>query len=222
MGVTQSAGLSLQWMRDNFGGMEQELSKFIHVDPYDLMTKEAEQAEPGSQGLIYLPYLMGERTPHLDPYARGVFFGLTAKHNRSHMIRSVMEGVVYSLKDCLEIIKEMDVPIQDIRASGGGSRSDLWRQMQADVFNTPITTISSSEGPALGAALLAGVGAGIYSNVNEACTATIEKVDRSYPIEHNTLVYNKYYIIYRQLYKALEEIFQDVFYIQKDLNNIEV
>lgn len=219
MGVTQGAGLSLQWMRNNFGGMERELARFMKIDPYDLMVVEAEQADPGCQGLIYLPYLMGERTPHLDPNARGVFFGLTAKHDRSDMIRSIMEGVSYSLKDCLEIIKDMGVSAHEIRASGGGARSKLWRQMQADIFEVPIYTINSDEGPAFGAALLAGVGAGIYDNVNEACAATIERVDKTTPVEENTLIYQQYYPLYRQLYGALRGSFEDVARIQQELKD---
>lgn len=222
MGVTQSAGLSLKWMRDNFGWAERELASFIDLDSYTLMDMEAKQAEPGCQGLIYLPYLMGERTPHLDPYARGVFFGLTAKHNRSHMIRAVMEGVTYSLRDCLEIIREMDVPIQDVRASGGGGKSMLWRQMQADIFKVPISRINTNAGPAFGTALLAGVGSGIYKNVNEACTDTIKEVERLKPIENNSHVYDKYYPVYRQLYKALSHNFKEIALIQEELSGIEV
>lgn len=204
MGVTQAAGLSLQWMRTHFGGMERELADFMGVDPYILMDKEAERANPGCDGLIYLPYLMGERAPHLDPYARGVFFGLTARHGRCEMIRSVMEGVAYSLRDCLEIIRDMQVPIREVRASGGGGKSPLWRQMQADVFQTPIAITNSKEGPALGAALLAGVGAGVYRDVNEACEKAIQVVKVQNPIEENIPVYEKYYEVYTDLYPALK------------------
>jgi len=210
MGVTQGAGLSLQWMRNNFGGMERELAKFIDVDPYVLLGQEAEKAAPGCDGLIYLPYLMGERTPHLDPYAKGVFFGISAKHGRNEMIRSVMEGVAYSLRDCLEIIKGMGVEVKQVRASGGGARSSLWRQMQADIFNTSISTINSNEGPALGAAILAGVGAGIYSNVPEACEAIIKLTNTQEPIEENVRVYNQYYEVYAELYQALKASFRKV------------
>jgi len=173
MGVTQGAGLSLKWFRDNFCIEEIRTAELMKVDPYMLMDKEAEKVAAGCSGLIYLPYLMGERTPHLDPNAKGVFFGLSAKHEKPDMIRAVMEGVVYSLKDCLEIIKEMGVNVSEVRASGGGGKSPLWRQMQADIFGTEITTINSSEGPALGVAILAGVGAGIYSSVMEACDKVI-------------------------------------------------
>lgn len=208
MGVTQGAGLSLQWLRNNFGGMEKELAVFMGIDPYVLMDKQAEKAEPGCNGLIYLPYLMGERAPHLDPYARGVFFGLTAKHDRCDMIRAVMEGVAYSLRDCLEIIRDMQVPVQEVRASGGGGRSPLWRQMQADIFQTPIAVINSKEGPAMGAALLAGVGAGIYKDVKEACDRAIQVVSVQDPIKENISVYEKFYEVYKSLYPALKDLYR--------------
>lgn len=210
MGVTQAAGLSLQWLRTNFGGMERELANFMGIDPYVLMDKEAERAKPGCEGLIYLPYLMGERAPHLDPNARGVFFGLTAKHGRCEMIRSVMEGVVYSLRDCLEIIRDLKVPISEVRASGGGGRSPLWRQIQADVFQTPIAVINSKEGPALGAALLAGVGAGVYKDVKEACEKAIQVVKVQDPIQENIPIYDKYYKVYTDLYPALKDSYRKV------------
>ncbi len=210
MGVTQGAGLSLQWLRNNFGGMEKDLAAHMDIDPYQLMDKQAEKAKPGCDGLIYLPYLMGERTPHLDPYARGVFFGLTASHGRREMIRAVMEGVAYSLRDCLEIIRGMNVSITEVRASGGGGRSPLWRQMQADIFNNPIATINSAEGPALGVALLAGVGAGVYKSVTEACDTAIKVVSVQEPIKENVPVYDKYYEIYGELYRALKNSFRKV------------
>ncbi|NLO81499.1 MAG: xylulokinase [Clostridiales bacterium] len=221
MGVTQGAGLSLQWMRNNFGGAERELAKFLDIDPYVLMDAQAEKAAPGCEGLIYLPYMMGERTPHLDPYARGVFFGISAKHGRNEMIRAVMEGVAYSLRDCLEIIKSMGVPVSEVRASGGGGKSKLWRQMQADVFNNPITTINSTEGPALGVALLAGVGAGIYSSVAEACEVAIKTVSVQQPIVENVRVYDRYYQVYKELYYALKDSYLKVAEIGRDLGKEE-
>ena len=182
----------------------------MKTDPYILMDQEAENVEAGCNGLIYLPYLMGERTPHLDPRAKGVFFGLSAKHEKSDFIRAVMEGVVYSLRDCLEIIKGMGVDISQVRASGGGGKSKLWRQMQADIFGTDIVTISSSEGPALGVALLAGVGTGIYKSVPEACDAVIKvrTVQNANKDLHNK--YNKYYNMYKRLYNSLKKDFYDL------------
>lgn len=210
MGVTQGAGLSLKWFRDNFCIEEKRTADLMNTDPYILMDQEAENIEPGCSGLIYLPYLMGERTPHLDPRAKGVFFGLSAKHEKPHFIRSVMEGVVYSLRDCLEIIKGMGIEVSQVRASGGGGKSKLWRQMQADVFGTDIVTISSSEGPALGVALLAGVGTGVYSSVPEACDAVIKvkTVQNANKDLYNK--YDKYYNMYKRLYNSLKKDFYDL------------
>lgn len=205
MGVTQGAGLSLKWFRENFCMEEKRTAELMQIDPYVLMDMEAEKIAAGCDGVIYLPYLMGERTPHLDANARGVFFGLSAKHWKSHMLRSVLEGVVYSLRDCLEIIKGMGIDINEIRASGGGSKSKLWRQMQADIFGHDIHTVNSSEGSALGVALLAGVGAGLYNSVPEACVATIKLKDKLTANMQLHTEYDKYYSIYKNLYTSLKE-----------------
>lgn len=205
MGVTQAAGLSLKWFRDNFCIEEKRTAELMGIDPYVLMDKEAEKAGPGSGGIIYLPYLMGERTPHLDPDARGVFFGLTAKNGKGDMIRAILEGVVFSLKDCLEIIKEMGVEVKDVRASGGGGKSPLWRQLQADIYETPITTINTSEGPALGVAILAGVGTGVYTNVQQACAAIIKESTRQQPNNDLFCKYRACYKLFRNLYSSLKD-----------------
>jgi xylulokinase len=210
MGVTQGAGLSLKWFRDNFCIEEKRTAELMKIDPYILMDQEAENVEACCNGLIYLPYIMGERTPHLDPNAKGVFFGLSARHEKKDMLRAVMEGVVYSLRDCLEVIKEMDVDVSEVRASGGGGKSSLWRQMQADTFGLNINTINSSEGPALGAALLAGVGAGVYSSVVEACDAVIKvRTIQAANLEMHEK-YTKFYNIYKQLYYSIKKDFKDL------------
>ncbi len=214
MGVTQGAGLSLKWYRDNFCIEEKRTAELIGIDPYVLMDREAEKVAAGSEGLVYLPYLMGERTPHLDPNARGVFFGISARHEKPAFIRAIMEGVVYSLKDCLEIIKEMGVNITEVRASGGGGKSPLWRQLQADAFGSDITTINSAEGPALGVALLAGVGTGIYGSVAEACDAVISVKSRQAANMELNSVYNGYYRLYGSLYNALKENFTQLSKLQ--------
>lgn len=210
MGCTQGAGLSLKWYRDNFCHAEIDTAVGMGVDPYFLMDKQAEKIEPGCEGLMYLPYLMGERSPHNDPNAKGVFFGLSAKHTKYDMLRAVMEGVSYSLNDCMEVVKEMGIDASEVRASGGGGKSKLWRQMQADMFGCDINTINVSEGPALGVALLASVGAGIYSSVPEACEATISVKETLKPIPENIDCYNKYFPIYKDIYKALKPQFQAV------------
>ncbi len=215
MGVTQAAGFSLKWFRDNLCQDEMSVAALMDKDPYYLMDLEAEKVHPGSNGLIYLPYLIGERTPHLDSDAKGVFFGLSTVHRKSDMIRSVMEGVAFSLKDCLAIISDMGVEISEVRASGGGGKSKLWKQMQADIFRVPITTTNSSEGPALGVALLAGVGTGVYKDVQEACDIAIKPKEVQQPDAQNMEVYSRYYSLYCQLYRSLKKDFKDLAQVLK-------
>ncbi len=210
MGVTNGAGLSYRWLRDNMCSVEQVMAERLGTDPYELMGTQAEAVEAGCSGLIYLPYIMGERAPHLDPDAKGVFFGLSASHDRRHMIRSVMEGVSYSLLDGLNIMRSLGLATTEIRASGGGGRSELWRQIMADMFRTDICTINSKEGPALGVALLAGVGVGEFSSVPEACDATIKQVTCQKPIEDNAKVYDKFYEVYKGLYPSLKSHYKNV------------
>ncbi|HEY8742278.1 MAG TPA: xylulokinase [Chloroflexota bacterium] len=208
MGVTQGAGLSLRWWREQFAGAETTTAQRLQTDPYALLTAEAATVPAGADGLHWLPYLMGERTPHLDANARGVLYGITGRHTRAHVLRAVLEGVVYSLCDSLEILREMQVPIAEVRASGGGARSDLWRQIQADVFGTPVVTVQSQEGPALGAALLAAVGHGLYPTVPAACDAWIHLDRRTDPIPANIATYAAQYPVYRALYPALAPLFE--------------
>jgi len=210
MGVTLSAGGSLRWFRDTLGLAEKNVSRLSGVDAYELLTAEAAIAPAGSEGLLFLPYLSGERTPYPDPNARGSFFGLTLRHNKSHMVRSVMEGVAYSLRDSIEIFRDLDIPITQVRAAGGGARSPLWRQILADVFGTEIVTINVADSTAFGAALMAGVGTGVYSSVPEACANTIRITNRIEPIEANVQAYDRYYPVYRSLYPALKPAFADV------------
>jgi xylulokinase len=206
MGVTQGAGLSLRWFRDNFGYTEAWYGKQADVDPYELIIREAERIRPGSDGLLWLPYLMGERTPHLDSQARGMWFGMTAAHTRSHLVRSILEGVAFSLRDSLEIFKELGIPVEQIRASGGGSRSFLWRQIQADIYGKELVTLRTSEGSALGAALLAGVGAKIYASVEESAQEAIQVKESMSPKPENVATYERYYQVYRDLYPAVQDL----------------
>jgi xylulokinase len=207
MGVTQAAGLSLRWVRDHVADAEQALAGHLGLDAYDLLVREAERAAPGCEGLLFLPYLMGERAPHLDPDARGGWIGLTARHGRAELIRAVLEGVTYSLRDCVELLKDAGLPVSDVRASGGGARSAFWRQMQADVFGVPVATLEIAEGPAYGAALLAGVGAGVYPDVAAACDQTLREGSRTLPDPARQATYERYYQVYRALYPALKEQF---------------
>lgn len=208
MGVTQGAGLSLKWFRDNFCNAEKETAALMGVDEYYLMDKEAETVPVGANRLLYLPYLMGERTPHLDPDARGTFFGLSAMHTKKDMLRAVLEGVSYSLRDCVEVFREMNINVSDMMACGGGGTSPLWRSMLADLYNCPVKTVASKEGPALGVALLATVGAGIYSSVPEACKAVIKTDKTQEPNTQSVPEYEKYYQLYREIYPALKASFK--------------
>jgi xylulokinase len=206
MGVTQGAGLSLRWFRDNFAAAEVDYAKRVGVDVYDLIIREAEKIPAGSDGLIFLPYLMGERTPVLDASARGMWFGLTAAHTRGHLIRAILEGVAFSLRDSLEIFKELEIPVSEIRASGGGSRGLIWRQIQADVYGKELVTLRTAEGSALGAALLAGVGAKIYSSVEESARQAIQINERMSPQAAQAKIYDGFYQVYRNLYAAVRPL----------------
>ncbi len=208
MGVTQGAGLSFKWFRDNFFTAEKLTAEELGENPNKIIDKIAATVPAGSNRLIYLPYLMGERTPHLDPDARGVFFGLSALHTKADMVRSVLEGVTYSLRDCLEIIRGLGVNPDFVYASGGGGSSPLWQQMMADVFGIRIALGSSKEGGALGVAILAGVGAGIYSDVVSACDALIYETKSISPVAETVETYNKAYPIYTNLYKSLKDDFK--------------
>ena len=210
MGVILSAGGSLRWYRDVLAAAEMHVAAAMGVDPYELIAQEAKNAPVGCEGLIFLPYLTGERTPYPDPNARGVFFGLTLRHGRCHMARSVLEGVGYAMRDSFEILDEMRVPVRQVRASGGGARSLLWRQIQADITGREHVTINVDEGPAFGVALLAGVGTGVWGSVAEACRATIEVVENCTPIVENTAIYNRHYPIYGNLYTSLKDQFAAV------------
>ncbi len=210
MGVVLAAGGSLQWYRNRFGEHEVEEARQRNVDPYFLLTELAEQAEPGSEGLFFLPYLTGERTPHFDPHAKGGWIGLTVRHGRTHLIRSILEGAAYAMRDSLELIREMGVSIHEIRLSGGGARNALWKRIQADIYGQDVATVNSSEGPAFGVALLAQVGVGAFSTVPEACDATISTVERTPTNAELKPFYDKSYMIYRQLYQSLKSSFQAI------------
>jgi len=209
MGVMLSAAGSFRWYRDTLGDLERVQAEKSGRDPYDLLTEAAAEVSPGCEGLLFLPYLTGERTPYPDPNARGVFFGLTLRHGKAHMTRAVLEGVSYGLLDSLELMRALGLSIQQVRASGGGARSSLWRQILADVFDAQIVTVEVTEGAAYGAALLAGVGAGVYPTVTAACDAVIRVTGRTEPGPAAS-VYADYYPRYRALYPALAPEFEAI------------
>ncbi len=208
MSCTLAAGLSLRWMRDEFYGSEKESEEQAGREVYDLMTAAAAAAPLGADGLIYLPYLMGERSPVLDPEARGVFFGLSARHSRAHLTRAVLEGITLSQRHNLEVLQQMGIVPSELAACGGGGRSPFWRQLLADILKCHVTTIASREGPALGAAILAGVAAGIFSSVQEGCDRLVLKgQDEALPQPEACARYDAVYELYQSLYPALRGSF---------------
>jgi xylulokinase len=200
MGVTQAAGLSLRWLREQLGLKDQGDAA------YDLMTNEAAAIEPGADGVLWTPYLMGERTPHLDPNIRAALVGLAASHTRGHIVRAVLEGVAFSQRDSFTIFKELGVPVQRIRVGGGGARSALWRQIQADIYGHAVETVHADEGAAYGAALLAGVGASLWPNVDDACDRLVQSSVAASPRPEVTAVMNGRYDAYRRVYPALRAV----------------
>ena len=202
MGVTQAAGLSLRWFRDCFGTNSSEKNS----DPYDLLTAEAATVPAGAEGLLWAPYLMGERTPHLDPNARAALVGLTASHTRAHIIRAILEGVAFSLRDTFTIFREMNVPVNRIRLGGGGARSPLWRQIQADIYGREVEIVEAEEGAAYGAAILAGVGAKIWPTLDAACDSVVRVVHRVTPNAATAAAMNSTYEKYRRIYPAMKSI----------------
>ncbi|TGE39143.1 xylulokinase [Desulfosporosinus fructosivorans] len=215
MSCTLGAGLSLKWLRDTCCSEEMIEAEKLGVDPYVVMDRFAEQVMPGAGGLVYLPYLMGERSPHPDPYCRGVFFGLSATHNRANMIRAVMEGVAFSQRECVDVFKEMKVNVDDMIACGGGGRSPVWRQMLSDMYGCSVSTIKADEGPALGVAILAGVGAGIYDSVEAACDNIVSKKSIHHPNPSTRKVYEDYYELYKKLYIDLQGSYRYLAKLQK-------
>jgi xylulokinase len=197
MGVTQGAGLSLQWLRNRLAPGEE----------YSSLTMEAAATEAGAQGLFWLPYLMGERTPHLDATCRAALVGLTAKHTRADIVRAVIEGVCYSQKDGLDIIEGMGVPVSSVRVSGGGAKSPFWKQVLADVLNKRVVNLETQEGSAYGAGILALVGTGAYKSVEEACRAVIREVESIEPRVTEAATYAKMHRTYQAIYPALKPVF---------------
>jgi len=210
MGVSLTAAGALEWFRSQLCQAEFGARGTRPEEIYDRLTAEAEAVPAGSEGLFFLPYLAGERTPHADPDARGCFIGLTLKHSRGHLVRSIMEGVTYALRDSLEIIRQRDVPIRQIRVSGGGSKNRLWRQIQADCFGKRVASTTADEGPAYGVALLAAVGTGAFKNIEQACDTTVRVAGATPPRPRNRKTYDRAFPIYQQLYRSLRDDFKQI------------
>jgi xylulokinase len=209
-GCVMAAGGSLQWFRNVLGTEEVALAKKRKVDPYELLGEQADSAPPGCSGLFWLPYLTGERTPHSDPLARACWIGIHAGTTRAELVRSVMEGATFAMNDVLTVFREMGVSIRQIRLSGGGARSDLWRSMQADIYGVSCAMLNVQEGPAYGAAILAAVGTGRFKDVRQAAGAGIRVARRIAPNARRKKLYAERYAFYRTLYPALREKFAQI------------
>lgn len=207
LGLVLTAGASFKWLRDTiFADKKHELAA-RGLDIYDYMTELASTAQIGSEGLTFLPYLNGEKTPHSDENARGVFFGLSYRHGLSEICRSVMEGVTFAMRDTIEICRELGLEVKEVRANGGGTKSALWRQMQADIYNTNVVTMNMEEGPAAGGAIMAAVGAGYFNSVVEGCDTLLKVTNIVEPDARNAAIYDEYYQTYRELYPSLKADF---------------
>jgi xylulokinase len=209
MGAILAAGLSLRWFKENLCQPEDRDGAGAGTGSYELLSQAAATVEPGAQGLLFLPYLCGERTPHMDPNAKGCFIGLSLAHRQAHLVRAVMEGVAFAMKDSLAVFAELGIPVRTIVASGGAARSEVWSQIQADVYETPVTILSNREHSVYGAALLAGVTSGIFG------AADLQRLDR--PVERriapdpdHAAIYRKHYTIYRSLYPSLKAVFEQL------------
>ncbi|MEF9970126.1 MAG: xylulokinase [Ruthenibacterium sp.] len=207
LGLSLTSGASFKWLRDNIFAEQKAKCAADGTDIYDYMTNLAAQAAVGSEGLVFLPYLNGDKTPNNDENARAVWFGLSQRHGIHEMCRSVMEGVTFSLRDTIEIFRESGLEVTEVRASGGGAKSTLWRQMQADIYNANVITMNMEEGPAAGAAILAAVAAGTFKTIEEGCNAILKITSVTEPIAENVKKYNEYYKTYKSLYASLKDDF---------------
>lgn len=203
----QTAGIVLRWFRDEFGWIEREVAERLKIDAYDLLTLEASRIPPGSNGVVVLPHFMGAGPPEFDPHAKGVIFGLTLAHRRGHIIRAILESIAFMLRRNIELVEELGIKVEEIRSLGGGARSSLWNQIKADVTSKTISTIHTEEAASLGAAILAGVGAGLFKSIEEACLKMVRLKERYNPNHENKKIYDKLYKVYLALYDHLKDIF---------------
>ena len=209
MGVVLSAAGSFDWYKSVLGGEEDRLANESGENVFDLLTQQAATAPAGSEGLLFLPYLSGERTPHPDPNARGTFFGMTLRHGKPHMTRSVLEGITYAMNDSLRLMRNLGLEISEVRASGGGAKSDFWLQMQADIYGSKVVTTNVTEGAAFGAAVLAGVASGVYSDLDAAADQIVKSTGETNP-GTDQQIYADFYPEYQALYPALKDRFGSV------------
>jgi D-xylulose kinase len=203
-----SGGIVMRWFRDEFGGPEMRVGRTSGLDAYDLMSMEAARVPPGSEGLVMLPHLQGAMAPEANPKASGVFYGFTLRHGRGHFTRAIMEGVCFIVRRNIEVIEGLGVPVNEIRALGGGARSRVWKQMEADIVGRPVLTTTNEEAATLGAAILAGKAVGLYSSVEEAAEQMIQIKERFQPDPENRAVYDDTFGTYVKLYEALCPLFE--------------
>ena len=204
----KTAGMVFKWFRDNFCENQVKRAKEEGINSYDYLSRIAEKINPCSDGVILLPHLTGAMSPEMDKDACGVFYGLTLSTTLGHLIRSILESVSYMLRSNIELIEEAKIEVKDIIASGGASKSNFWNQIKSDILNKPLRTIKNKDSCCLGAAILAGVGSGIYNSIGKACSSIIESDKKFYPNENNKMIYNKHYDIYREIYKNLKPVFK--------------
>jgi xylulokinase len=209
MGVMLSAAGSFDWYKSTLGDLESAEAAATGRDVFEMLTLQAKGAPAGCEGLLFLPYLSGERTPHPDPHARGTFFGMTLRHGKSHMTRSVLEGITYGMNDSLQLMRDLGIEISEVRASGGGAKSDFWLQMQADIYRSKVVTTNVTEGAAFGAAVLAGVASGVYSDLDSAAAQIVKNTGETDP-GFNQSIYADYYPEYQALYPALKDRFASI------------
>ncbi len=211
MAVTLSAGLSLRWFKDNF--CQEEIKNNKNKDIYDLLVEKAETVPAASEGLLFLPYLNGERTPHMNAKIRGLFTNISIRHTKAHFIRSILEGVAYSLRDCLEVMRKQEMRVEKVRIVGGGAKSKFWLQIMSDILNVEIETLKTNEGPAFGAALIAGVGCGLYKNISDAVKIAVKTSKSIFPTE-NAQKYDQTYRLYKEFYESTHVLMEKSFDIE--------
>ncbi len=211
MGGPQAASLSLEWFKNNFCHRLVAEAEAQGKNIYDLITEKTSAICPGSEHLIYLPFLMGERTPHMNPKIRGAFVGLNVIHKEEHMLRAIMEGITYSLADCNDILKKLGIAVEHMRVCGGGSKSSLWRQIMADLYECEIVSLVREEGPAFGVAILAGVGTGVFSGVREISKKLAQTGSTVLPIQEEVKIYKKYHNLYDDLYEHMKDDFNALY-----------
>ena len=209
MGVMLSAAGSFEWYKNALGAAEIAEAELTGQNVFDILTEQAAAAPAGSEGLLFLPYLSGERTPHPDPLAKGTFFGMSLRHSKLHMTRSVLEGITYGMNDSLQLMRDLGLEINEVRASGGGAKSDFWLQMQADIYGAKVVTTNVTEGAAFGAAVLAGVASGVYADIESAARQIVKNTGETNP-GPNQAIYADFYPEYRALYPALKDRFASI------------